>query len=166
MDQDEIQEGIKLCIENAKRLLDDSKLLFDNKRYPASILMSIVSLEESAKAAKLQEYYHDGRDLTKSQWKREGFLSHAKKLEKNMKLRGQAIDRKYPSVRGTYSSDSMAEWFSEEHTKLREAALYVDRDFEASVWISPQIHSWLGDDYWAKYLISAAEESISIISDS
>ncbi len=50
---EQIHEGIVLVIENAESLLKDTRLLFDNERWPRSFSLSISALEEAGKVGVL-----------------------------------------------------------------------------------------------------------------
>lgn len=47
--------GIETTVLNAKELLEDAKLLFENKRYPRSIAISILAIEEIGKIERIKE---------------------------------------------------------------------------------------------------------------
>ena len=160
METGELNIGIEACIQNAKRLFDDAQFLFNAERYAGSVFFGLTSMEESVKAMKLNEYKLTGKELTKSQWER-NFLSHWNKLAESMKKRGARIDEEHPIVKGTYSSPSFVEWFAEEHNKLREYSLYVDRDFDNSEWKVPFNNGWL-DKGWTQYILDGAKTTIEL----
>mgnify|MGYP001037012731 CR=1 FL=1 len=161
MEIEDLNKGIELCIQNAKRLLEDARVLFNNKRYEGSAFLGLTSMEEASKGLMLREYKRNGRELTKSQWKRKGFLSHSIKLAESMKRRGEYHDKEHPIIKGTYSKSSFVEWFAKEHTKLREYSLYVCRDFSSSRWKSPLTNTWL-DKGWTEHILDGAKLTIKL----
>lgn len=67
----QVADGINAANKNAERLYLDAKLLFENSRYPSSIALSILSVEESGKASILRglSLSVSGKEL-KGNWKR------------------------------------------------------------------------------------------------
>lgn len=73
----QIVEGINTARVNAQRLADDAALLLENKRYPSSVSLAVLSIEESGKKSILRslalarnekeiaEAWHDYRSHTK-----------------------------------------------------------------------------------------------------
>lgn len=51
-----LDEGIDKSIENATRYLNDALFLYQNMRYQSSILLSMLSYEETGKALLLMDY--------------------------------------------------------------------------------------------------------------
>jgi AbiV family abortive infection protein len=51
----EIAKGMNAANENARRLADDAKLLFQHESYPSAVAMAILSIEESGKVSILRE---------------------------------------------------------------------------------------------------------------
>lgn len=62
-------EGIRLAKVNAKRLLDDAELLFENGRIERSVSLAILSIEESGKPSIIRSILltDDAKDL-KKEW--------------------------------------------------------------------------------------------------
>lgn len=51
---DQIADGINKANENAKRLAEDARLLFDAERYPSAASLAILAIEESGKVSVLR----------------------------------------------------------------------------------------------------------------
>jgi AbiV family abortive infection protein len=56
MDRAELREGFLLCIENARRLLDDAKLVSNGGSKPTSFFLVVTALEEIVKAFFISKY--------------------------------------------------------------------------------------------------------------
>lgn len=69
LDAKSAAEGIRLAKENAKRLLDDAELLFENGRIERSVALAILSIEESGKSSIIRSILltDDAKDL-KKEW--------------------------------------------------------------------------------------------------
>ena len=69
LDAKSAAEGIRLAKENAKALLDDAQLLFENGRFERSVSLAILSIEESGKPSILRSILLtvDGKEL-KKEW--------------------------------------------------------------------------------------------------
>jgi AbiV family abortive infection protein len=57
-----VSEVVHTVVENARRLLKDAELLFENERYRSAAALAILSIEESGKACVIR-------------WREEGFIS-------------------------------------------------------------------------------------------
>ena len=44
-----VAKGIKLCLDNAKGLIEDAEILRDNQRYRGSVIFALFAWEECAK---------------------------------------------------------------------------------------------------------------------
>jgi len=71
-------EGIKLAILNSQSLLSDAILLFENERYPRSVSLSILAIEEAGKPSIIRSIIleEQGKGL-KKEWQR--YRSHTSK---------------------------------------------------------------------------------------
>lgn len=170
MNDQELKEGIELIIENSKRLLDDAQYLFDGERYMPAAFFALSAEEEAGKAFMLLDYLRNGKDLTKTRWKRKGFIYHPKKLSESMKKRGLYYDKIYASIRGgIYTREYFIRWYGKEHSEMKEDCLYVDRDFDRDIWKSPINPPAFGKNYAeaflhrAKITIKLAEEEFAMI---
>lgn len=85
---EKIREGMKLAIGHAISLLTTSGELFNQKKYPESTPLSILSYEESAKASWLLRNLEVGGGITEKDWK--SLLHHDFKLvqleKENLKM--------------------------------------------------------------------------------
>lgn len=80
----ELREGASACLNNANRLLEDSKLLFDKKSYQSCFLLSQLALEELAKGFKLIEKHQKSKQFSREEWNkltRKGSKAHKNKLK-------------------------------------------------------------------------------------
>jgi len=66
---EKIFNGINLALQHSVSLLNASGELFNNKKYPSSIPLAILSYEESAKASWLLKNLKEKRGITKEDWK-------------------------------------------------------------------------------------------------
>ena len=73
-----IADGINAALQNAKRLVEDSEILLERKRYPTAASLAILSIEEVGKLSILRELsvVKDEKQLRDS-WRR--YRSHTKK---------------------------------------------------------------------------------------
>jgi AbiV family abortive infection protein len=75
---DQIAKGMTAANLNAKRLLEDAKLLLDAGRFPSAAALAILSIEESGKSSILRGLaLADSSDELKRGWR--DYRSHAKK---------------------------------------------------------------------------------------
>jgi AbiV family abortive infection protein len=74
----QIAEGMNAANDNARRLIEDAEILFNLNRFPSSISLSILSIEESGKVSILRELaLAKNGDQVKEAWK--AYRSHTKK---------------------------------------------------------------------------------------
>lgn len=126
----ELDEGIKLSIENAERLIKDAKILYDNGCYSSASFLAIVALEEEGKASLLLKRLLVHKDIPKKQWDdRSEFKNHKRKLiaaqeaiSKYRKLRIKVGSKRWKQVHLT----DLAKFFLEQ----KDDCLYVDWDFK------------------------------------
>ncbi|MDA3837701.1 MAG: AbiV family abortive infection protein [Candidatus Delongbacteria bacterium] len=78
LNSSQIADGMNAANENAVRLVEDAKLLFENDRLASALALAILSIEESGKVAILRSLAisSEGKDL-KEGWKR--YRSHRAK---------------------------------------------------------------------------------------
>jgi len=74
----QIAEGINAAKRNAKRLLDDAKLLLEAKRYPSAASLSVLSIEENGKVAILRSIAVAKNDKETGDWWKD-YRSHTRK---------------------------------------------------------------------------------------
>jgi AbiV family abortive infection protein len=74
----QIADGMNAACENARRLVEDARILFDSQRYPSVVSFAILAIEDSGKTTILREMAtaRDGKAL-KAAWK--SYRSHTKK---------------------------------------------------------------------------------------
>ena len=114
---EEQPEGIRLSIENCKRLVTDAKILFDNKRYSSAIMLLILAKEEFAKALLLLNHEKDGLELSVNKVK-EYFSDHEIRLEEFGKYFHRSLGSEMPEDGFAFI------WRSDKDT--REKYTYVD----------------------------------------
>jgi len=124
----ELDEGIKLSIRNAERLIKDAEILYDNGCYPSASFLAIVALEEEGKAFMLLKRLLDHTNIPKKQWD-DKFKNHKPKLIaaqeticKYRKLRIKVGSKRWKQVHLT----DLAKIFLEH----KDDCLYVDWDFK------------------------------------
>jgi len=142
-------KGAELSKNNAERLLQDAKVLFNNQKWNGSFVLSTLSLEEQAKAFKLINKYAKGKRFSKKEWK-DFAISHNKKLayiEKTVdrldarKVREQTgidfwgvLKKTYQNA-GAKSLEDYRKRFSKELESFRVQTLYIDYDFKNKKWL-------------------------------
>ena len=72
-------KGITFSIENARRIINDAKMLFEANRYSSALYLAIQGIEEIGKALLFLKYKRDQGSITKSQWDKI-FCCHTEKL--------------------------------------------------------------------------------------
>lgn len=72
----QVAEGILIAIKNAKSLLEDARLLLTNRRFPRTVSLSILAMEEIGKVEKLKSLLLDDQKVATS-WK--SFRNHREK---------------------------------------------------------------------------------------
>jgi len=125
----ELDEGIEKSVENASRYLNDALFLFQHKKYQSSILLSMLSFEESGKALLLMNYRKDKREITKTQWIKK-FCSHT---IKNLVSR-RAIWQDTGFTPHFPDWDKILSKFDQE---WKHVFTYVDYDFRNQKWTTP-----------------------------
>jgi len=124
-----LEEGVQKSLENAARYFEDAVLLFHNGRYLSSILLSMHSFEESAKALLLMNYRSNDKAITKSQWHKK-FSSHVVKNPVPLKTI-------LPNSDDTPESSEIRISVSRLSVKWKNIFSYTDYDFEKLKWTSP-----------------------------
>lgn len=74
---EEITDGMNAALGNARRLIRDAELLFENERYPSALSLSILSIEEAGKIPILRNLLTCPNDRAKELWK--DYRSHRAK---------------------------------------------------------------------------------------
>ena len=73
----EVTFGMNAAIKNAERLLSDSGLLLENKRYPSAASLAILAIEEAGKVSILRQILTASDDEIKQCWR--DYRSHKSK---------------------------------------------------------------------------------------
>ena len=124
-----VEEGIQKSLENAGRYLEDAVFLFHNERYQSSILLSMLSYEESGKTMMLINYRDRKKEITKSQWTKK-FCRHT--IKNLASLRAIWQESKVTPIfldQDVHLSKFQQDW--------KNVFTYVDYDFENLKWTSP-----------------------------
>ena len=58
-----LQNGVHICLENAKKWIEDAELLFEHGSYGHATSLALIGIEELAKALVLSEAYFSNREL-------------------------------------------------------------------------------------------------------
>jgi|GEM_PF-7009771 len=122
-------EGIQEAIDNATRYLNDAVFLYDNKRYQSSVLLSMLSYEESGKALLLMDYKSREKVVTRNQWVKR-FCNHKAKNLISLRAIWQNAD----------FVSTIADWdisISKFDVDWKNVFTYADYDFENQKWTSP-----------------------------
>ena len=137
-----LEKGVKLCLKNARRLIEDANLLIDNGSFGHALFFLITSIEEVSKAfmytssrlesQKIEElkevYRHDIKCMYYLSFiLGQLILIYGKTREK---YEGKPLDIDDFFILGEDLTSSL-----EEMLALREWSLYVD--FEDGEWFSP-----------------------------
>ena len=96
MTVEEAKEGRKIILKIIKRLVDSSFEFLNVGRYSTSIPLSILALEELAKADLLRRAIKDDRDITVNEWSRLtswGGKSHVHKLIWMLEKKEEGLQR-------------------------------------------------------------------------
>jgi AbiV family abortive infection protein len=125
-------EGIKTILKNARSLLSDAQLLFDNNKYERATVLAILAIEEFGKVPIIRSILleNDQKELNK-EWKR--FRSH---YEKNW---GLAV-----SDYVTHNSNNIEDFrpifenndYGKVFDQLKQLGIYTDL-FKNGNWSSP-----------------------------
>lgn len=124
---EKFDEGIRESIDNATKFLNDAVFLHQDKRYRTSILLSILSFEESGKALLLMDYKSKKNEITKSQWIKK-FCNHSKKNIASIVAiwKDAGFDYVIPNIR-----------LGNLQQERKNASIYVDYDFMNKRWLKP-----------------------------
>jgi AbiV family abortive infection protein len=125
-------EGIKTIMYNAKALLSDAQLLFDNDKYERATALAILAIEEAGKISIIRAILlEDNQKEFNKEWKR--FRSHA---EKNWGLSfHDYVDKEANNIenfRPIFEDNDHAQIFDQ----LKQLVIYTDL-FKNGNWSSP-----------------------------
>lgn len=131
MNDKEIEKGFKLVIQNAKDLLVEAKLLFDNGFYARAYSLTQLCIEEIGKSTILSRAildYYFGEKIDFKYFEKLGFRKHQEKTKQSLQPELIAIWM-FEKSRGkkTNLRDSLIEDFNQidQYNKLKNDSLYV-----------------------------------------
>jgi AbiV family abortive infection protein len=133
----EYAAGIDYCLENARRLIADAKLLDINGRIPSAIGLAIFAWEEIGKAVMLMEDLSQGKQFTSNDWKPQGrFTDHIQKItapSKHQRMLQPLVTTNIPN------EENLVRQMSKTFHEGRLRCFYVDWSPEiyVSSWSSP-----------------------------
>ena len=146
-----LRKGAEECLQNAERLLKDANILFyEEGSYPTCFALIILSIEEMAKASKLNDYYQRTENMPKEEWKK---FTKDKKAHVNKLLWMEQKDTSWMSdISKLYEETlrkiaSQVEWaddLEDFHRKIASVlhdwkldSLYIEYDFDKEKWNTP-----------------------------
>jgi len=134
-------KGLTLSEENARRLIDDAKILFEKKRYSSASYLAIQGMEEVGKALLLLRYKREKKEITKSQWKNV-FCQHKLKLDEVQKAITKHVGKfrvfeGFGTAKKYWSDDRVQEWLVKALKREKDDFAYVDYDFQNQKWLIP-----------------------------
>jgi AbiV family abortive infection protein len=122
----ELKDGIKSCLDNGKRLLDDALFLQQKGRYSSAIPLFILSYEEINKAVFLMYKFEKNEDVTDAEYKKI-FMGYSH-LEKNKmffeiteKRLQEITDREFQIVKMVTESESSITWHNTRTDAIQQA---------------------------------------------
>ena len=86
IDYPRVGVGMYLVLKNSKRLFEDAKLLYDNKKFHNSIPLFIISIEESLKAHELSIKLRKRKSVSSAEWGKLQDHNHKLKFVPNFML--------------------------------------------------------------------------------
>lgn len=135
----DIPEGVRLAIKNAKSLLEEAQLLYNNKRFARSTALAILAYEEIAKAAILRDKWHKGEGISKHQWEKR-IKEHVQKAKIAYQQFVEGIDDLTKKTLDRKIIDSLLSSMTgtaQNMKTLRESCIYVDWDSKNRKWLIP-----------------------------
>jgi AbiV family abortive infection protein len=129
LDIEELAEGIKLCIENAKSLLNEAELLYSNGKLPRAFSLAVLSVEEMGKIPMLVRaacFEKDEKTRWSEFWKR--WRNHEFKYGRSL---GPGILGLTPTL-----NEKLLD-FIKKYEMLKLRGLYVDYNKEIGKFQSP-----------------------------
>jgi len=142
LDFQQVANGIKLCLDNAKLLIEEAEILSNNKKYRGSVVLSLFALEELAKIGQIFNLLEPVDKINvQSKWKEfynNKFCCHKKKLISSFtnkiiadieKTGGEEIKK---IIVKNKPAKKMPDLIA-----LKEACLYVNCDLNKKEFIAP-----------------------------
>jgi len=142
-----LEQGINLIFENLQTLIDSADILYQNRKYPISISLSILAFEETSKAGLLLEHYENKTDLPRDLWnaltKTRKNTPHYNKLLKFLKQEKIVLldfsKLKKPIIDCT--EEELNELAARFYNNVKKNVFYVDWDSELCKWV------WFRNDH-------------------
>ena len=134
-------KGLMLSEENARRLIEDAKILFEKKRYPSASYLAIQGIEEVGKALLFLRYKREQKKITKSQWEKV-FGQHEPKLNEVQKAITKhvgkvRISEGFGTAKKYWSDDRVQKWTVGWLRRDKDDFAYVGYDFQNQKWLNP-----------------------------
>ncbi|MCG8430279.1 MAG: AbiV family abortive infection protein [Candidatus Omnitrophica bacterium] len=118
---EKLAKGILDCYENARKLIDDAKLLYKHRRYARSVALAIIALEEFGKAESLYSLINTAMTAKEIKaYVRKIFINHR---EKQLAACEREFLRTMKGKTNFYYHIQVSKNFIE---KEKESSLYVD----------------------------------------
>lgn len=122
----ELKNGIELCLDNGKRLLDDAVLLQENRKYQTAIPLFILAYEEINKGVFLEHKLHKKEEVSDDEYdKIFGGRSHSTKNKMYFavtKAKLQELDDKeFLTMKSVTESKSKITWHASKNEAMRQA---------------------------------------------
>jgi len=126
-------EGVKLSEDNARRLIEDPKILLKNERHHSAVYLAIQGIEEIGKALLFLKYKKDQKEITKTQWEKV-FCDHRRKIrevqEKITKHIGTVnVYEKFGDSKIYWSNERVHEMLVNGLKRNKEDFAYLNYDF-------------------------------------
>ena len=140
LDFGECAKGIKLCLDNAKALLEEAKILHNKEKYRGSVVLSLFAWEELAKIVQIFNLLDPiNKDDIKKRWRKfwKEFRSHEKKLISSFTNKIVADIEKNGGKEIEYINKDKPSKGMPDLIALKEACLYVNCDYNSKKFISP-----------------------------
>ncbi len=122
LDVPKLRKLINSCLDTTQQLLEGAEILYNNRSYSTSTLLSVLALEELGKRKILGEYVW-AKDNHKEEikfWKR--FRDHKEKISRAL----EPSSRIGVENKGEAKTDYISLWF-EEHEELKIGAGLIDQ---------------------------------------
>ncbi len=140
--KEQIPTGVKFCIANANRLLEDAKHCIKNQSYPSSIVLSTIAYEEIGKAIKLRDMWIEGKNITRQDWME--VKDHINKSDTVNKF----VFNNLPNLSETFKQEEFQKLlrFEAETKSKKDKESYMYVDWINNNWSSPIIPRMLPPD--------------------
>lgn len=159
------QEGSGLCLNNAIRLSQDTRLLYKNERYLTSYCLATLALEEIAKGVELLKASKNGKDITKTKWTE--LKAHKEKIRIGRKVAMQSFEERFRLILKRLKTlpkekyDEVDLILADTYKWLKEKFLYVDWD--QNNWTAPMKFRKADQIFFATFAIKKSFESCKFL---